>query len=55
DVAGFAAATYLRGLPFVQVPTSLLAMADSSIGGKVGVDTSFGKTWSARLSNQNWW
>ena len=43
DVAGFAAATYLRGLPFVQVPTSLLAMADSSIGGKVGVDTSFGK------------
>ena len=43
DVAGFAAATYLRGLPFVQVPTSLLAMADSSIGGKVGVDTQFGK------------
>jgi 3-dehydroquinate synthase len=43
DVAGFAAATYLRGLPFVQAPTSLLAMADSSIGGKVGVDTSFGK------------
>ena len=43
DVAGFAAATYLRGVPFVQVPTSLLAMADSSIGGKVGVDTSFGK------------
>lgn len=43
DVTGFAAATYLRGVPFVQVPTSLLAMADSSIGGKVGVDTSFGK------------
>jgi shikimate kinase / 3-dehydroquinate synthase len=43
DVAGFAAATYLRGVPFVQAPTSLLAMADSSIGGKVGVDTSFGK------------
>ncbi|MEO6063320.1 MAG: 3-dehydroquinate synthase [Thermoflexales bacterium] len=43
DTAGFVAATYLRGLPFVQVPTSLLAMADSSIGGKVGVDTSFGK------------
>jgi shikimate kinase / 3-dehydroquinate synthase len=43
DVSGFAAATYLRGVPFVQVPTSLLAMADSSIGGKVGVDTSFGK------------
>ncbi|HEY3290963.1 MAG TPA: 3-dehydroquinate synthase [Anaerolineae bacterium] len=43
DVAGFAAATYLRGVPFVQVPTSLLAMADSSIGGKTGVDTDFGK------------
>ncbi|HEY3341360.1 MAG TPA: 3-dehydroquinate synthase, partial [Anaerolineae bacterium] len=43
DMAGFAAATYLRGVPFVQAPTSLLAMADSSIGGKVGVDTSFGK------------
>ena len=43
DTAGFVAATYLRGLPFVQVPTSLLAMADSSIGGKTGVDTSFGK------------
>lgn len=43
DTAGFVAATYLRGLPFVQVPTSLLAMADSSIGGKVGVDTPFGK------------
>ncbi len=38
DVAGFAAATFLRGLPLVQVPTSLLAMVDSSIGGKTGVD-----------------
>jgi 3-dehydroquinate synthase len=43
DSAGFAAATYLRGVPFVQVPTTLLAMADSSIGGKTGVDTAFGK------------
>jgi len=38
DLAGFAAATYLRGVRFVQVPTSLLAMSDSSIGGKTGVD-----------------
>ncbi len=38
DVAGFAAATYLRGVPLVQVPTSLLAMVDASVGGKVGVD-----------------
>lgn len=38
DITGFAAATFLRGINFVQVPTSLLAQADSSVGGKVGVD-----------------
>ena len=38
DLAGFVAATYLRGVDFIQVPTTLLAMADSSIGGKTGVD-----------------
>lgn len=43
DLAGFVAATYLRGVPFVQVPTSLLAMVDASVGGKVGVDTPAGK------------
>jgi 3-dehydroquinate synthase len=43
DVAGFVAATYLRGIPYVQVPTTLLAMIDSSIGGKTGVDTAHGK------------
>src|SRR6059036_979134 len=43
DVAGFVAATYLRGLPCVQVPTTLLAMIDSSIGGKTGVDVPAGK------------
>jgi 3-dehydroquinate synthase len=43
DLAGFVAATYLRGVPFVGVPTSLLAMADASIGGKVGVDHARGK------------
>ena len=43
DVAGFAAASYLRGVPFVQVPTSLLAMVDASVGGKTGVDLPQGK------------
>jgi len=43
DIAGFVAATYLRGVPYVQVPTTLLAMIDSSIGGKTGVDVPAGK------------
>jgi 3-dehydroquinate synthase len=43
DVAGFVAATYLRGIPYIQVPTSLLAMIDSSVGGKTGVDVAQGK------------
>ena len=43
DMAGFAAATYLRGIDFIQVPTSLLAQVDSSVGGKTGVDLPHGK------------
>lgn len=43
DMAGFAAATFMRGIAFVQAPTSLLAMVDASIGGKVGIDLPQGK------------
>ncbi|MBN2417032.1 3-dehydroquinate synthase [bacterium] len=43
DLAGFAAATYLRGVPLIQVPTSLLAMVDSSVGGKTGINHPLGK------------
>ena len=43
DMTGFAAATYLRGLPYVQIPTSLLAQVDSSVGGKTAIDLPEGK------------
>lgn len=43
DLAGFVAGTYLRGLPFYSLPTSLLAMVDASVGGKVGIDLAEGK------------
>lgn len=43
DIAGFAAATFMRGVPFIQIPTTLLAQVDSSVGGKTGVNHAMGK------------
>ncbi|RYG33766.1 3-dehydroquinate synthase [bacterium] len=43
DMVGFLAASYMRGVPFIQIPTTLLAMVDSSVGGKVGIDLPEGK------------
>ncbi|ANB14885.1 pentafunctional protein ARO1p [Sugiyamaella lignohabitans] len=43
DMIGYVAATFMRGIRFVQIPTSLLSMVDSSIGGKTGIDTPMGK------------
>ncbi len=51
DMTGFVAATILRGVPFVQVPTSLLAMVDASVGGKTGVNHSTGKNLIGAFNN----
>ena len=50
DLAGFVAATYLRGVPFIAVPTTLLAAVDASVGGKTGINTPHGKNLGWSLS-----
>jgi len=53
DLAGFAAACYMRGIAFIQVPTSLLAMVDSSVGGKTAVDLPAGKNLAGAFHQPN--
>jgi len=53
DLAGFAAAIYLRGVRFLQIPTTLLSMVDSSVGGKTGVNSAFGKNMTGAFHQPN--
>ena len=54
DLAGFIASTFARGLPFVQIPTTLLAQVDSSVGGKTGINLSSAKNMVVRFGNPKW-
>ena len=54
DLTGFAAATYLRGVPYLQVPTTLLAMVDSSVGGKTAINLPAGKNLAGAFHSPGW-
>lgn len=54
DMAGFAAAIYMRGIDYIQIPTSLLAQIDSSVGGKTAVDCPRGKICAAHSGSRGW-
>jgi len=53
DMAGFLASIYMRGIPFIQIPTTLLAMVDSSVGGKTGIDLGLGKNLLGTFNHAN--
>ena len=53
DVVGFAASIFKRGIKFINIPTTLLAQVDSSIGGKTGINNNFGKNLIGHFINQN--
>lgn len=55
DISGFVAATYLRGIAYIQVPTSLLAMVDSSVGGKTAIDLPAGKNLVGVFISHKWY
>ena len=54
DLAGFAASVVRRGIDFMQVPTTLLAQVDSSVGGKTAIDRATARIWSARSTSRSW-
>ena len=55
DMAGFVAATYQRGVPWIAVPTSLVGMVDAAIGGKTGIDLPGPRTTSERSTSPSGW
>lgn len=55
DLAGFAAATYQRGVAFIQIPTTLLSQVDSSVGGKTGINHPRGKNMVGPFGSRSWW